>query len=362
MKTKSSNYYPMEPSVRPGDYRLPMGASWERIDQAASEAFGVSCIGIPSVRVGLCWVMEHLGLSRHMDHVLVPRFMGECILKAINRQAFPVEQLTDKTRLAVVVHQYGLRQDLDAISQECRSRGIRYIEDGAYGFENNDSPGPGSMGKLLALTKTLPILKGALLVSGDQDLVDFMKKKRRQSSRWSWYVLASLAFLRRRRHASSYSTLAGSAYDLYLDSKGDNGWIRGNILRGLGKFDSFSAESQRRLSLIESQLGSMALIPDTNRLAYAVPLLPGAAVEKAQELFRTQGFDPGSYHIDVARNIFNPTYEKHLILPINPRIPSSKFDRLIESLAKLDSAARTEEGKDDEIPSLSPTGRSGQSD
>jgi len=355
-------YYTMEPTVRLGDYGMPAGASWDRIDQAATAALGVDCIGVPSVRVGLCWVMEHLGLRRHTDHVLVPRFMGECILKAINRQAFPVEQRTEETRLAVVVHQYGLRQDLDAVSQECRSRGIRYIEDGAYGFENDESPGPGSMGKLLALTKTLPVLKGALLVSDDQTLVNFMKMKRRESSRWSWYVLASLAFLRRRRHACSYSTLAGSAYDLYLDSKGDNSWIRKNILRGVGKFESFSAECQRRLSLIESGLGSMALIPDTNRLVYAVPLLPGAAVEKAQEIFHAQGFDPGLYHVDVARNIFNPSYEKHLLLPINPRIPSSRFDRLIDSLSKLDPIARSEEGMKNEMPPLAPTGRSGHSD
>jgi len=344
MRSKEPAYFPMEPSVRPGDYRLPVGASWEHIDQVASDVLGVSCIGMPSVRVGLSWTQEYLGLNRHNDHVLVPRFMGQCILNAVNRRGFPVQSSNEEMRLAVVVHQFGLRQDLGAIAQECRSRGCRYIEDGAFGIEIEEKPGPDSLGKLLALSKVLPVLKGAILVSDDQGLVEFMQEKRRESSMWSWFVLMSLALLRRKKYSSTYSALGGTAYELYLDSKGDNGWLRANLLHGLRRLDSFSAENQRRLTLVDTRFGSKALIPDTKRLAYAAPLLPGADVEAAQEIFRANGFNPELYHIDVARNIFNPSYQKFLILPLNPMIPAIRFERLVESLAGLATYADAQEG------------------
>lgn len=340
MRFKDPKYHPMEPPVRPGDYRLPVGATWERIDRAASDALGVSCIGIPSVRVGLSWTQEYLGLSRHNDHVLVPRFMGQCILNVVNRRGFPVQEGTAEMQLAIVVHQYGLRQDLETIARECRSRGCRYIEDGAFGIEAEERPGPDSLGKLLALSKVLPVLKGAILVSDDEGLVEFMKLKRLESSIWSWFVLMSLAFLRRKKHLSTYSALGGTAYELYLDSKGDNGWLRANLLSGLQRMDSFSTENQRRLAMVESLFGSMVIVPDTRKLAYAAPLLPGANVEAAQEFFRAHGFNPDLYHIDVARNIFNPSYERFLIIPLSPRIPAVRFERLVESLAGLPDYAK----------------------
>jgi len=342
VKSKEPKFYPMEPPVRPGDYRSPVGATWERIDQAASDALGVSCIGIPSVRVGLSWTQEYLGLSRHNDHVLVPRFMGQCILNAVNRRGFPVQEGTAEMQLAIVVHQYGLRQDLDTIARECRSRGCRYIEDGAFGIEMEERPGRDSLGKLLALSKVLPVLKGAILVSDDHGLVEFMKEKRRESSVLSWYVLVSLALLRRKKFLSTYSALGGTAYELYLDSKGDNGLLRANLLHGLNRMDSFSAENQRRLAMVEDRFGSMVLIPDTRRLAYAAPLLPGADVEAAQEIFRAHGCNPDLYHIDVARNIFNPDYQRFLIIPLSPRIPAARFEALVESLAGLATYAKPE--------------------
>ena len=340
MTRNPEKYHPFEPWVGAGDYRLPLlKATWNEVDQRASHLLGIECIGVPSVRVGMCWTLEYLGYDRHRDHVLVPQFMGRCILSSLNRHAMPVEVPSSETRLAIVVHQYGLKQRLELIQEECASMGLAYIEDSPYGLESQEELGPGSLAKFIGLTKILPVLKGALAISRDQSLTRFMKAKRREGSRWSWAVLGAMAVIRTRRKAGSYSALANAAYEMYPDCKGDNVWLRGNVLRSLRRVQPFAADARQRVSLIEDRVKERVLIPDTDRLAYAVPYFPNSEVSKSQEAFWLNGFDPNLYHVDVGRNLFCPQYEQALLIPINPRIPFKHFEGLTAGLATL-SAGR----------------------
>ena len=333
-------YHPFEPWVGAVDYRLPLPkATWNEVDQRASDLLGIECIGVPSVRVGMCWTLEYLGYVRHRDHVLVPQFMGRCILNSLNRHAMPVEAPSSETRLAIVVHQYGLKQRLELIQEECASKGLVYIEDSPYGLETQEELGPGSLAKFIGLTKIMPVLKGALAISRDQSLTRFMEVKRREWSLWSWAALGAMALIRMRHKAVSYSALANAAYEMYPDCKGDNVWLRGNVLRSLQRLHSFAAEARQRVSLIKDRVKERVLIPDTDRIAYAVPYFPNNEVSQSQDVFRLNGFDPNLYHIDVGRNLLCPQFEKALLIPINPRIPFKLFERLTAGLASL-SAGR----------------------
>lgn len=333
MSKTLSKYYPLEPSVSISDYRPYTSVAWEAIDHAATKALGTECIGIPSVRVGISWTLEHMNCSRHRDHVLVPRFLGRCILNSLSRNAMPVESITPETRLVIAVHQFGLKQNLKSIESECNLRQVPYIEDSPFGMESAEVLGPGSLGKFIGLSKVLPILKGALVISHDQALMEFIKCKRSEHSYWSWPVFGAMAILRHRRWSSVYSPLADAAYEMYLQCKGDNSLLRANSLRGLEKFDSYASESKLRLSLIKDRLSQHVLIPDTDRLSYAVPYLPGNGVEDAQGMFSANGFDPSLIHVDQSRNLFWPRYERCLLIPLNPRIPVRRFEKLVESLS-----------------------------
>ena len=346
MSYRQNKYFSVEPSVGPGDYRLLGRSSWENIDQAGNKALRTDCIGIPSIRVGMAWTLEYLNCNRHNDHVLLPKYVSRCILNSLNRYALPVESLTPFTRLVVAIHQYGLRPNLDEIRRECDSRGIPFIEDSPYGLQQEERLGVGSLAKFIGLSKILPALKGALVISDDQSLLQFFKQKRKQSSPWSWPVLGVLALLRRRTMSSGESALAAIAYEIYLDSKGDNRWLRSNLLAALQKLDSFCDASGAKLAMIAERLKHRVILPDTGRLSCVVPLFPGAEPGPWQEVLVRSGFDPGIYHIDVARNLFNPSYEKALLLPLNPKTPSHRFEILLNRLAELDGSY-TEEGSPD---------------
>ena len=341
---------PYEPWVSWRDVHPLHRGRWEEVDREAARLIGAPGVAIPSVRMGICWTLEYLGCLRHADHVLVPRFMGRCILNAINRVAFPVEGPTPKTRAVIAVHQFGLRQELEQVAGECARRGLPYLEDSPFGLAPHEGPGPGSLVKLVGFAKVLPVLKGGFAMSTDEQLLQAFRAKRAMSSPWSWAVLAALTALRHRRRAAPASILAEIAYELYPASGGDNAILRGNVLSALRQADVYERVVQERLAVIQAQLGPRALRPDATRLAYVVPWLAEGdeTLDRAVEaVFARHGFDATRYHVDVNRNLFAPDYRLAWLIPLNPSLPDRVFVPLIRDLRAL-AASPAPQGAFDE--------------
>lgn len=328
-------YLPAEPSIAWSDLSIFGESRWESIDAMASAWLGQPCLALPSVRVGICWALEHAGLRRHADHVLVPRFVGRCILNSLNRFALPVEQPTASTRMAIVVDQYGLRQPLVELSAEFARRGWAYLEDSPYGVGDDETPGPGSVGRFIGLGKVLPAAQGALVVTRSVDLDAFIRHKRAQQSGWSAAVWLTVVALRARRRVGSYSTIADAAYELYPAGRGGHRWLRGNIARAIRQASAFGQVTRERLDRTLTALGDRALSPDLRRLGYVVPCFPGEDLSRAQDVLRRFGLDGSSYHVDLARNMLQPEYVKAVLLPLNPRIPREVFDGVLNDLRPL---------------------------
>ncbi len=324
--------FPAEPRIEWGDLRWGRTASWEEIDAAASRWLGRPCLGVPSVRVGLLWALEFAGLRRHTSHVLVPRFVGRCILNSVGRTALPVETPTAETQAAIVVDQYGLRQDLRMLAPEFHARGWAYVEDSPYGVGQDEAPGPGSLGRFIGLSKVLPVALGGLFLTDRDNLAAFVRQKRRERSAWGALAWTIMAVLRSRRQTGGLSTLAELAYELYPAARGGPGWLRGNVARGLEQIDFFERETQTRLAAVSAVLGGQALMPDLRRLGYVVPYPVASRGEWAQAVFRRHGFDDGVFHVDTAANMLAPRFERSLLIPVNPRVPRQRFDSLVEEL------------------------------
>ena len=337
MRVDRERFLRFEPCVRLSDLKFFGSTSWTDIDARVSRLLNRDCLGIPSVRVGMCWALEYLGCNRHHDHVLLPKFIGRCILNSLNRHALPVEVPTPQTRVVVVVDQYGLRQDLDAISAECRRNGYTYFEDSPYGLGHVEERGRGSLARFIGLTKVLPVVQGAIMVSDDERLIEFVKRKREEQSGWSWTIWTVMALLRCSREVGGYSPIADAAYEMYLQGKGGNAWLRGNILRVLDGVDQIERVHAERLSLVGRHLAGRVLMPDLGRVAYVVPYVPGDRLEEAREAFRREGFDANRFHVDVNRNLFAPRHLKTLLIPVNSRIPTTAFEKLVHRLGKLSS-------------------------
>lgn len=326
--------FPLEPWIRWADLSLAGEARWDDVDRLASQWLGRPCLALPSVRVGLCWALEAQGLARHRDHVLLPRFVGRCILNSISRVALPVEEPSSSTRAAIVVDQFGLRQQLDVLVPEFQARGWQYVEDSPYGIGHEEAPAPGSLGRFIGLGKVLPIALGALLVTDNAAVEAFVRRRREERSAWSGPVWLTMLVLRARQQVGGYSVAADAAYELYVAARGGHRWLRGNLAQVLGHAADFEREAAARLESARSALGDRGLVPDLTRLPYVLPCFVGAELDAPRAVFRRAGFDDSPFHVDVARNMLAPNYTKGLLLPLNPRIPRSTFDAALRALEK----------------------------
>lgn len=321
-----------EPNVRLGDFDTTL-PSWRTLDERVSALAGREAVALPSVRVGICWALSSMGLKRHADHVLIPRFIGRCILNSLNRVAFPVESFTASTRAVIAVHQFGFRQRLELIEAACRERGVPYLEDSPFSVERTEQPGPGSLAKFIGLSKSLPLLKGGWAVSDNADLLAHLRMRRDQTSGWSWPLFGIMLALRWSTTAASHSNWMEQAYEAYYISAGDNALFRANYSGALAQFATFELAVQRRLAITQGQLGEHALVPENVRLAQFALVRCGERREQVAAVLRQRGFDAGSYHFDVERNMLAPRYEQVAMLPLNPRIPDHVFDETVAALA-----------------------------
>lgn len=324
-------HFALDPPVRLTDHMIT-GASWEELDHVGSRAIGADCIAVPSVRVALSWTLGHLGLSRHRDHVLVPRYTSRCILANLSRRALPTEEPTARTRALVVVHQYGLRQELQTIADECTARGWTYLEDAAYGPDEREGLGPGCRARFIGLTKTLPVLRGALVLTDDTELAGALRRARERTRAWTFVVLLALSYVRAGSRTSGSSHLAEIAYEMYEPAGGADSWTRGNMRRGLDQLDRFSTESGERRAVAQSSLGARLIAADAARTPY-VGAYRAPDLGRASAIATAHGFASDIYHIDVARNVLRPAFEKAILIPFNPRIPRDRFDAFVEALA-----------------------------
>lgn len=330
----SREVYSDIPWLKSTDVQLWGAPSWELLDEIASSWVGQPCLVLPSVRVGLCWALEAKGYVRHQDHVLVPRFIGRCILNSIGRFALPVETPTTKTRIALVVDQFGRRQDLKALKVRFQESNWSYIEDSPYGIGIDENAGEASMGRFIGLSKVLPIVQGALFVAGDESIRLSIIANRRNSSAWSLPVWLAMLYMRK-RYVSGYSDLADAAYEMYLAAKGGCGALRGNINSVFGKIDEIEFENKRRLTAVVESLGESVLVPDQARIGYVVPFLPGDAINLATKIFREFGFSDSVVHVDLDRNMMSPNYARCLLIPLHSKIPRANFEGLLKALKKL---------------------------
>lgn len=323
----TNHEYAFEPEVRLSDVGGLRSVSWEAVDAAARRALGQEGLVVPSVRIALVWALDYLGYRRHTDHVVVPRFLGRCILNSLNRQALPVEAPTAQTRAVLHVDQWGLRA-----RPRGEERELVRIEDSPCGFGADLTPEAGSLVRVIGLAKALPIAHGAFLVTPDAGLRAFVERRRHETSRWALPVWWAVYRERRQWMPARYSARLNAAYEMYPDIGGGAGVLRSNIATVLSRIDAFAEESLRRLALCQSLDPARALRPDADRVAYVVPYLTRGDDAWLCDCFRRLGFHGGTYHVDTARDLWAPTLERAVLLPLHARVPFEDLQRLVEAI------------------------------
>ncbi|MBI4355002.1 MAG: hypothetical protein HY597_00945 [Candidatus Omnitrophica bacterium] len=330
-----SAHLAFEPRVR---WRDCLGASrvtWELLDAQASALIGCPGVVVPSIRVALAWLLEASGFVRWRDQVLVPRFLGRCLLTPILRHALPVESLTSSTRLMLVVHQFGCDQQLDEIWQMCRQHGIAYVEDSPGGLRETEGLGPGSWGRFVSLSKVLPILRGAFFITEDERWLALMRQRRQASHPAAWLLFGWLMRSRHHVHAPHDSPWGDTLTELQLMAAGGHALHRVNIQRGLAQLAQYSRLARQRLARAAAALGDHAVLPATTRLPYVVPIMAPEDSAAMEASLRAHGFDAMRYHFDRRHHLLEPDYQQVYLLPLNPTIPQTRFEAVLGDLERI---------------------------
>jgi len=327
--------YSSQPWVRLRDYRFRGGVTWEILDERVTQLVGTSAVAIPSVRVAALWVLEFLGLTRHRDEILVPQYLGRCILNTLGRRALPVQFLSPRTKIALVVHQFGFLQQLPTIENELAKLNISYLEDSPARLDFQEKCGGQSLGRLVALSKLLPLVKGGVFISTRQDLLEFIRTKRNEESIWSWVILLGLAYSRAQQTAPLHVGWMDAIYELYPLSSADNKILRNNFWDGLSFVESYQRITERRLEFIRKHLGQRALLPEFHRLAALVPFVADGIEEKVRHVLTRYRLDSTQYHFDERANLLDPGHRLVFLIPLNPAIPQSLFESLVSDLSRV---------------------------
>jgi hypothetical protein len=89
---------------------------------------GVKFLPFTCGRSAIVKGLSAFGLGR-MDEILVPPYIGQCVLSALSRTSFPTMTPSIRTKAILVFHQFGFPQNLADIESEAQCNGWTILND-----------------------------------------------------------------------------------------------------------------------------------------------------------------------------------------------------------------------------------------
>ncbi len=84
--------------------------------EALSQLTGLKKTPFSCGRAAMVYGLRALGIGR-MDEILVPPYLGHCVLSALARTSFPTMTPSHRTKIILVFHQFGYPQKISAIEK-----------------------------------------------------------------------------------------------------------------------------------------------------------------------------------------------------------------------------------------------------
>ena len=318
------------PFVSPYDLISFNPMSWTDIDTRFSTWVGKPVIFIPSIRVALNWLLESKGLTRNTSEILVPRYLGRCILNSLNRVSFPVQHISSNTKFALLVDQFGRRQNLSLISSFFNKHNISYVEDSPYCVNFNESVSCHSTGRFIGLSKVLPIVMGGLFMSSDEYLNSLLLSRRDRVSISSYGVFLSMACQRFKSPLKS-TTLAEITYESFQSSAGLSFFMRSNITAAIIKLSLYENNNSERYEYFFSKFGEQILSPRAKLHQY-LAFLPSDKGNLSAQYIDQLLIKPMRMMIDLNNSIVSPNYQPCMVIPICNDLPFNIFKKFVDDL------------------------------
>ena len=262
--------------------------------------------------------LEVFGLTR-MDEILVPPYLGHCVLSAISRIAFPTMSPSERTRAVLVFHQFGFPQQLDKIESVASDKNWIILND-------------------CANTLFTKVNSNYLIDWGDFTVVSFSKLYNCGLGGGLWTKRKELLPILSERSQFDRE-MAEDLFDLYLriqdGSFGAKSQIKIEMLYGClpevrsigdmaikslpGSLQEIKQDIERRKKIYSTAIsvfGENVPICDEDVVPFAIPVAGKPDVlEKVSSIFKKDyGINLPILHFDFERNVLHPDYRKALII------------------------------------------------
>lgn len=208
--------------------------------------------------------------------------------------------VTPRTRAAVPVHLFGYPCDMDALQEVADSRGMVLVEDAAHAFGTRYGGRKiGSFGRVAVFsfyaTKNLACGEGGMVVSGDEELVERVR-------RLSYFGIDKKAYERTPGRGPWFYDIAETGYKCNMDSL--------HAAIGLAQLRRLDAMNDKRLKLAEQYDAGLdpALRLDFDprhhhtRHLYPILLPPGRDRDDFMNRMRDRGVGCGVHYVPLHRH------------------------------------------------------------
>lgn len=294
-----------------------------RFFELASTRLGMEILPVSSGRAAAVSGLRALGLGR-MDEILVPPYLGQCVLSALLYTSFPAMTASSRTRAILVYHQFGFPQDIDAISKVAEARGWVIVNDCAnsvFSMWGNDYVARWGDMTVLSLWKIYGCgLGGGLLVRDEEKRTRAraaLDADRALHEVEAERVRAALLEARQDRDsASAVLTVAGVYGKLPLLGACPPGAVAAmpssaeEIDADIGHRQTLWARVRKAFSERVPQCDAEAVVP------FAVPVVGEERdLRTVADRVRAElGFDCPILRFDFGMNMLEPDYRKALVI------------------------------------------------
>lgn len=294
------------------------------------------CVPTHSGKSALNHVFAHLRATKVLENknskILTPPWLGYWVYNALRPHGFPVLHDDSGVKAALVYHQYGFPQDLDAIKNRCADRGIAIVEDCAHALEGlyKGRPlGTEGVAGVFSLSKFFPSQIGGAVRSSDPALRETVARREAESSA----ALGAFSFAAKLAVMHSRSGGRESSVPRRLNELAYAGYPHSRRLEWSGRLCTIASsrgEMAARRRNYAAYRRLLSGVDEVQRLEadatpYVLPLMlpKKETLEKIAAALRGAGYDTGIYSFDANRNMFEARYVPCVWLPVHGGVDDS---------------------------------------
>lgn len=294
-------------------------------------------------RAALVYGLRALGWER-MDEILVPPYLGHCVLSALSRTSFPSLGPSSRTKGILVFHQFGYPQHIEAITKEASKNGWVIVNDCANtifsAFQKNCIVNWGDF-SVLSFPKLYPCALGGALVSNRTEILKTIERN---------YEILSIEH--ENRVNIVYEILEKAKRNLLgREAKVEVESVYGYLpelvtfpMRAFGSLPATESEIEedvsRRKELLETVKSyfpdRVVQCPECDVVPFAIPVAgePQQLESISHTLKQRIGVELPILHFDFARNMLDPDYRKALIIGCHQEWTKEMVIKICEEASK----------------------------